>query len=830
MDMVLRELVSLETILRMLAEDTANPAGLPDSLCIQIRGILNGCEEVTVQITQTLSKYESNKLITKGSWALKGKDDVTKLRSSLEAHKAALNIALDMLAITIAKEIKADTTQLKDDTAAIKEDTEAIRSETEEIVALIRRLEQLQQNKIQPDSRDQFMLQRYLDELSNYAGTVYQESVVDFSERRQAQDMPEDGASDKESLTAISEEQPRKVLTPTDKRSVASSTTTVDDDHSSSSPSETRADIIGDEKLSNFDDLPNSTTTSEGGVMQYGMKKGYSPHPVKQIAYHDVKFAAQSPTRSTAPIVGHLSTERPERALHLPVEQPYRSTSPSPHPIVSRPLPQSTSRSAFFAEEKVHLPSLVHGSLVKEAKKKQDALVDTELKLELDLKLRVITAKTSLSTVLELLARGADPNASLSFVTLQQRKEAVGARAADLVKRSALKNAAKAGNAECLGILLQFGADPNLMPKSLSALHFAIISGSLHCVQLLLEAGARVNHPRSLRKDLTPITPLQLVALGIHEESKAMIELLLKFGAEVNYQGEVNNYNHAHNDFGSKYGTPLLAAISTVSFLPKNVTEYFPENDIDRSLRPIPQSICQIKFTIVETLLRHGADPNIRNSSKKPFEQRTALCSTIFHLPEDSDPDPSFKAKLMDLLLKHGARHTRPVSSEWDDQDMPLFVAIRHKKVFSFDYLLLRGADPKHTLSNVAAFRRTTLEVAAYTHQFHIVSRLIKLGAGRCHDSVVGKAGTPLHCAIGAVAEIDRYLTISSGIDARETISLLLAEDRSLVKRSVAVVYQKKKWTGASRLAEEILTPKELAKRVFLPKDVDRKWIFASVL
>jgi len=101
MDLVLRELVSLETILRMLAEDASNPSGFPDSLCVQIMGILNGCDAVTVEITQTLSKYEPNSVLRKGAWALSGRDDMSKLRGSLEAHKAALNIALDMLAMYV---------------------------------------------------------------------------------------------------------------------------------------------------------------------------------------------------------------------------------------------------------------------------------------------------------------------------------------------------------------------------------------------------------------------------------------------------------------------------------------------------------------------------------------------------------------------------------------------------------------------------------------------------------------------------------------------------------------------------------------------------------
>lgn len=47
---------------------------------------------------------------------MSGKDEVGHLRRSLETHKCALEIALDMVALSVAKDIKADTTELRSDT------------------------------------------------------------------------------------------------------------------------------------------------------------------------------------------------------------------------------------------------------------------------------------------------------------------------------------------------------------------------------------------------------------------------------------------------------------------------------------------------------------------------------------------------------------------------------------------------------------------------------------------------------------------------------------------------------------------------------------------
>ena len=101
LDAVSRELVSLKSILEILAEDTARSGanGLPESLIMQIQGIMSGCDDVIIQITSILSKYDGNGLVARSQWAINGRGDIDKLRSSLEAHKSALNIALDMLSL-----------------------------------------------------------------------------------------------------------------------------------------------------------------------------------------------------------------------------------------------------------------------------------------------------------------------------------------------------------------------------------------------------------------------------------------------------------------------------------------------------------------------------------------------------------------------------------------------------------------------------------------------------------------------------------------------------------------------------------------------------------
>ncbi|KAF4624306.1 hypothetical protein G7Y89_g13867 [Cudoniella acicularis] len=168
LDGVSRELLSLKTVLELLADDVTESTNefFPQTLQKQITGIVTNCTEVVIDIEQTLKKHEGSKLSKAAQWVAFGKSDVVKLQSSLEAHKSALEIALDMVTLTMAKEIKADTQELLNDTSAIREDTAQILAE------IARLQEQLPRDVDRPNASG-FMLQRYLDNLTSYAETTF---------------------------------------------------------------------------------------------------------------------------------------------------------------------------------------------------------------------------------------------------------------------------------------------------------------------------------------------------------------------------------------------------------------------------------------------------------------------------------------------------------------------------------------------------------------------------------------------------------------------------------------------------------------------------------
>ena len=101
LDVISRELSSIKTILELLAEDfnDSSTHSIPQTLQKQITGIVTNCTGVVVDIEKTLVKHGGGRMNKAAKWVASGKNDVAKLQLSLEAHKSALEIALDMMAL-----------------------------------------------------------------------------------------------------------------------------------------------------------------------------------------------------------------------------------------------------------------------------------------------------------------------------------------------------------------------------------------------------------------------------------------------------------------------------------------------------------------------------------------------------------------------------------------------------------------------------------------------------------------------------------------------------------------------------------------------------------
>ncbi|KAJ4214367.1 hypothetical protein NW759_010386 [Fusarium solani] len=173
LDSVSRELLSLQTILELIKEDASDKnKPFPKTLSQHVTAILGNCNLVVAEIQTCITKYGQDRLKTRVAWAINGQGDINKLRSSLEAHKTALEIALDMLALHLTKEIKNDTTEIRNDTAAIKEDTTLILEE-------IARLQAQLPRDAAVAASNNFILQRFFEEMTTYTEQALDAALSD---------------------------------------------------------------------------------------------------------------------------------------------------------------------------------------------------------------------------------------------------------------------------------------------------------------------------------------------------------------------------------------------------------------------------------------------------------------------------------------------------------------------------------------------------------------------------------------------------------------------------------------------------------------------------
>ncbi|CVL12479.1 uncharacterized protein FPRN_15075 [Fusarium proliferatum] len=167
LDRVVRELLSLQTVLELIKDAIDEDKTFPNTLAYHVSNILANCHLVVTELQGCVTKYGNNRLKTKASWAISGQGDVAKLRSNLEAHKAALELALDMLALHTAKAIRTDTTEIRNDTSAIKDGTAQI-------------LQEISQLQAQLSNRDDYILQKFLEDMTTYTENDLDGASIDW--------------------------------------------------------------------------------------------------------------------------------------------------------------------------------------------------------------------------------------------------------------------------------------------------------------------------------------------------------------------------------------------------------------------------------------------------------------------------------------------------------------------------------------------------------------------------------------------------------------------------------------------------------------------------
>jgi cell division protein FtsB len=169
-----RELGSLKAAIELLSDDLKTPGVvLPGSL----GDILQECQESIIRLDETIQKYAREKLTTRIRYVWSGKETIMMHKGTLSAHRAALDLAVDVINLSLSREIKTTVDETLENTNDIKTGIDETKANTdrilEAIAALQARLPQELHGQRQILGVDStFMLQKYLDELTEYAETV----------------------------------------------------------------------------------------------------------------------------------------------------------------------------------------------------------------------------------------------------------------------------------------------------------------------------------------------------------------------------------------------------------------------------------------------------------------------------------------------------------------------------------------------------------------------------------------------------------------------------------------------------------------------------------
>lgn len=269
-----------------------------------------------------------------------------------------------------------------------------------------------------------------------------------------------------------------------------------------------------------------------------------------------------------------------------------------------------------------------------------------------------------------------------------------------------LCQAAKLGLSEAVTILLALGADPNATPmkdnNTRSPLSRSCVRGHEEVVRILLDSGADVELRTGVKSNLC--SPLYLACVW---GSPGVVKLLLERGASVTEKHE--------DDW-----LPLHAAANWGTFA--CVDALLEHRKFDEYLSadgpaPLPLAIRSRRYKTAEVLLRHGIDPNSRDSDGTALRhavgtERVDLCRLLLLDPrtdpnaqtENSEPPlvlamRSGKMEIVKMLVEKGADIEKP-GGDGAFQGTPLLMAVvwagprNSQNVEVFRYLLEKKADP----------------------------------------------------------------------------------------------------------------------------------------
>ena len=388
-------------------------------------------------------------------------------------------------------------------------------------------------------------------------------------------------------------------------------------------------------------------------------------------------------------------------------------------------------------------------SATNEKRHEQKIREEEQRKLSCSKKLIFDAGKNDRDVVLNLLEQGADVNYE------------------DSDGQTPLSNAVLNGNADIASLLLEKGADIDVLYEGKPLLFCAIEKDDKSLVEVLIENGADIEY-----EDKNEYTPLFYATCN---DKIDMVSLLLEKGANIEYKGKYEstplfvatcNGNLALVSLLLEKGadiecenedglTPLFAAatngyLDIVSLLLEKGADF--EHEGRNGMTPLEYAVRKKDKEIISLLLERGAD--IEHASEMGF-------TPLIHAISGGNQE------VVSFLLENGAN----IEHETENEVTPLIHAVSEKNKEVVSLLLKKGANIEHETKKFTplTFAISDKNFETSDKSKEIVSLLIEKGADINRESL-HNGQTPLTLAIGQNKKDAVLLLLKNGADPNKRL------------------------------------------------------------
>ncbi|OTB12655.1 hypothetical protein K445DRAFT_43416, partial [Daldinia sp. EC12] len=172
-DGVSRELHSLQSVLELLNEDASL---FPPELAERIPTVLEHCARVVDELDAVISSLNSDELSRqdkRAQWLATGRQEVAIFRTALEAHKAVLGLALDLVGATAIRDATSDIEPNRRNTIERRQNSAAVMEDVSRVLVEMSQLRMRLPGEFEKNETE-FSLYDYMTCLKSYAEKIIQ--------------------------------------------------------------------------------------------------------------------------------------------------------------------------------------------------------------------------------------------------------------------------------------------------------------------------------------------------------------------------------------------------------------------------------------------------------------------------------------------------------------------------------------------------------------------------------------------------------------------------------------------------------------------------------